>query len=99
MSNVKDFDAVGVNPQEQHAVVANTKTKLKAWRLQLDDVAGSRRQVVIDGLKDTKSCFTIDGAQLGFASGDQTTIFFSGIQREIRPSSRRISSCDVPSPC
>jgi hypothetical protein len=33
VAHVQDFDAVGVNSQEEAAVVADAKTKLKAWRL------------------------------------------------------------------
>jgi hypothetical protein len=66
VANVQDFDAVGVQPEKQDAVVANAKTKLEAWGLQLDDIAGSGRQVVIDSMKDPKGCFAVDGAQPGF---------------------------------
>jgi hypothetical protein len=49
-------------------------------------------------MEDAESCSRSMARSSVFASGDQMTIFFSGIQREIRPNSRRISSCDVPSP-
>ena len=60
MAHVQDFDAACMNPQKRDAVVANAKPKLRARRLQLDDVSSSGNQIVIDGMKDTESRLAVN---------------------------------------
>jgi hypothetical protein len=49
--DVQDFNAVGVDSQENDTVVPNSQSKLKSWRLQLYNVAGTCREISVNRLQ------------------------------------------------